>query len=41
MADRLARYLDAGVKQLVLIPFGGRWRDQFTALAEARRLLLS
>ncbi|MEU5347105.1 MULTISPECIES: LLM class flavin-dependent oxidoreductase [unclassified Streptomyces] len=41
LAGRLARYLDAGVEQLVLIPFGADWRAQCEPLAEARAVLLS
>ncbi|GAQ53045.1 LLM class flavin-dependent oxidoreductase [Streptomyces acidiscabies] len=41
LAGRLARYLDAGVRQLVLVPFGGDWRTQYELLAQAREALVS
>ena len=39
IADRLAGYVSAGARQLVLAPFGPRWRTQVELLTEARHLL--
>jgi alkanesulfonate monooxygenase SsuD/methylene tetrahydromethanopterin reductase-like flavin-dependent oxidoreductase (luciferase family) len=39
LADQLRRYADAGVRHVVLAPFGADWRTQFELFAEARRRL--
>nr|ADE34500.1 SsfP [Streptomyces sp. SF2575] len=40
LAERLAHYVDAGVEQFVLIPFGSDWKTQIDLLAEARRSIV-
>ncbi|MEV0275028.1 LLM class flavin-dependent oxidoreductase [Streptomyces sp. NPDC050610] len=40
LAERLARYPEAGVEQLVLVPFGPDWHAQCELLAQARRALV-